>query len=221
MTRRKGRGPRGVRAEERRLWEEVVRDTVPLRGAKPNAGKAGPEKVAPPEAAAASPPVSRPPKPQPKPKPAPKPAPAAMRHVQPRHLARELSFDTPLSPVGAPEAGIDRRTAQKLRRGMRHPDARIDLHGMSAERAHRALDIFIADALAAGHRCVLVITGKGGRRGQEDEAPWMHRRLGILRDQAPRWLRSGPHGSRIVGVYEAHQRHGGGGAFYVYLKKSR
>jgi len=43
----------------------------------------------------------------------------------------------------------------------------------------------------------------------------------VLRQQAPRWLRSGPHAAHIVGIYQAHPRHGGAGAFYVYLKKRR
>ncbi|MGF1446310.1 MAG: Smr/MutS family protein [Pikeienuella sp.] len=123
------------------------------------------------------------------------------------------------TPVGRPEPGLDRRTAERLRRGERTPDARIDLHGMTAARAHARLDGFIRQSIAARHRCVLVITGKGGRKESGEDAPFMTPRGGILRDAAPRWLRSGPHARQIVGIYEAHQRHGGGGAFYVYLKK--
>ncbi|MGF1553084.1 MAG: Smr/MutS family protein [Paracoccaceae bacterium] len=123
-------------------------------------------------------------------------------------------------PVGRPEAGLDRRTAERLRRGEREPDARLDLHGMTAERAHRALDRFLAQAVAGGGRVLLVITGKGGRAHPED-APWLPPGRGVLRDAAPRWLRSGPHRGRILGIFEAHIRHGGAGAFYVYLRKSR
>lgn len=123
-------------------------------------------------------------------------------------------------PVGRPEPGLDRRTAERLRRGEREPDMRLDLHGMTAERAHRALDRFVAQAIGRGARMVLVITGKGGRRAADD-APWLPAGRGVLRDAAPRWLRHGPHGRRIIGIYEAHIRHGGSGAFYVYLKKPR
>ncbi|MEL7348871.1 MAG: Smr/MutS family protein [Pseudomonadota bacterium] len=128
--------------------------------------------------------------------------------------------DAPPRPVGRPEAGLDRRTAERLRRGEREPDARIDLHGMTAERAHRALDRFIGAAASSGARVVLVITGKGGRHAPQD-APWLPPGRGVLRDAAPRWLRQGTHGHRILGIYEAHLRHGGAGAFYVYLKKPR
>ncbi|MEM7500220.1 MAG: Smr/MutS family protein [Pseudomonadota bacterium] len=124
------------------------------------------------------------------------------------------------APVGRPEAGLDRRTAERLRRGTRAPDARLDLHGMTADRAHATLDRFVAGALAQGHRCILVITGKGGRRAPED-APWLEPGFGVLRDAVPRWLRSGRHAREIVGIFEAHRRHGGTGALYVYLKRRR
>lgn len=139
---------------------------------------------------------------------------------EPSRVTLDLHDPAP-APVGRPEAGLDRRTAERLRRGERAPDARIDLHGMTAERAHRALDRFIADAAARGLRCVLVITGKGGRGGDDHDAGFMRPDRGRLRQDAPRWLRAGPAARMIVGIYAAHRRHGGEGAFYVYLKKHR
>ncbi|MEM9370318.1 MAG: Smr/MutS family protein, partial [Pseudomonadota bacterium] len=123
-------------------------------------------------------------------------------------------------PVGRPEAGLDRHTAERLRRGERAPEARLDLHGMTADRAHRALSGFLARALAQGLRCILVITGKGGRH-RSDDASFMRPDQGVLRQAVPRWIRTGPYAAQIVGIYEAHVRHGGAGAIYVYLKKGR
>ena len=40
-------------------------------------------------------------------------------------------------------------------------------------------------------------------------------------DLLPGWLRASPLGHSIVGIYQAHRRHGGEGAFYVYLKRQR
>jgi DNA-nicking Smr family endonuclease len=129
--------------------------------------------------------------------------------------------DRDIAPVGRPEAGLDRRSADRLRRGARAPDARIDLHGMTSERAHRELDRCIGAALASGARLVLVITGKGGKRRDPHAAPFMRGDQGVLRQQVPGWLRHGPHARHIVGVYQASPRHGGAGALYVYLKKRR
>ncbi|MEM6546690.1 MAG: Smr/MutS family protein [Pseudomonadota bacterium] len=108
-----------------------------------------------------------------------------------------------------------------MRRGNREPDARLDLHGLTAERAHRVLDGFLARALAENLRCLLVITGKGGKAPGKDAAGFARSDLGVLRQMVPRWLRAGRYRSQIVGIFEAHLRHGGAGAIYVYLKKRR
>ncbi len=142
-----------------------------------------------------------------------------------RPTATMTSFDPAPGPhdrLSPTAAGLDKRTAQKLRKGLRAPEARLDLHGMTAERAHAALVGFIRSSHVAGKRCVLVITGKGGRIGDaREDAPFMPERTGVLRHSAPRWLAAAPLRALIVGVFPAHRRHGGEGAFYVYLKKIR
>lgn len=201
-----------------------MRDATPMRpetgqaepepGSSPKPGPAAPETPAPPPRIRAKPP----PLPTPQPRVAPKPGkPGA---AQPKAIKAPSATGLP-EPVGRPEPGLDRNTAKKLSRGDRAPDARLDLHGLTADRAHAKLDAFIAQAIGAGHRCVLVITGKGGRHAEADQAPWMRRRHGVLREEAPRWLTTGRFARHVVGIYQAHARHGGGGAFYVYLKKSR
>ena len=47
------------------------------------------------------------------------------------------------------------------------------------------------------------------------------RRHGILRHSLPHWLAAPPLSGRILQVAPAHQRHGGAGAFYVYLRRQR
>ena len=140
--------------------------------------------------------------------------------MRPTPIAPRVSFDFApheVGPVRRSEAGLDRRTAERLRKGNRDPEARIDLHGMSAERAHRACLGFLADAMARGQRMVLVITGKGA--GRDGDGARLGR--GVLRESLPGWLRASPLRQSIVGIYEAHPRHGGAGAFYVYLKRRR
>jgi DNA-nicking Smr family endonuclease len=105
--------------------------------------------------------------------------------------------------------GIDRRTAERLRKGEIAIERRIDLHGMTQEHAHRTLDRFIATAWADGKRMLLVITGKGNVGG------------GILRRAAPRWLAAGDHAARVLRVEQAQPRHGGSGALYVLLRRQR
>ncbi|HLS20012.1 MAG TPA: Smr/MutS family protein [Paracoccaceae bacterium] len=87
---------------------------------------------------------------------------------------------------------------------------------MTAERAHMACLRFVAAGIARQDRVLLVVTGKGRR----DEYGHLTAR-GILRQSLPGWLRASPLGPSIVGIFQAHAKHGGTGAFYVYLKRSR
>jgi DNA-nicking Smr family endonuclease len=113
---------------------------------------------------------------------------------------------------------MDRRNFERLRRGKLTPDARLDLHGMTSERAHSALVGFVLDAHARSLRLLLVITGKG-RPG--DPGTVIPERHGILRHSLPHWLNAPPLAGKVLQVAPAHQRHGGGGAFYVYLRRTR
>ena len=112
----------------------------------------------------------------------------------------------------------DRKTHTKMKRGKLVPEARIDLHGMTMDRAHPSLTGFIMRAASEGKRLVLVITGKG--KDRDDEGPIPIRR-GVLRHQVPHWLSVPPLSQLVLQITAAHDRHGGGGAYYVYLKRLR
>jgi len=107
--------------------------------------------------------------------------------------------------TSAPRQGLDRRTAQRLKRGQTAIEARLDLHGMTQDEAHAALDRFIAAALASGKRNLLVITGKSG----------------VLHGLVPRWLEDGANRARVLAFAQAHAPHGGAGALYVLLRRPR
>jgi DNA-nicking Smr family endonuclease len=130
------------------------------------------------------------------------PAPAAKRG----RPARPVSQLPPVQPGRT--AGLDKRSAQRLRRGQTAIEARLDLHGHTQSEAHHALNTFIASQQAAGRRCLLIITGKGGH-GE-----------GVLRQALPRWLAEAPNAGRILAIEQAQPRDGGGGAFYVLLRKA-
>ena len=193
---RRGRQPT---TEERALWRQVT-DTVAPR-ADPLPPIAPAPETAPPPIVVVAPKVFQGPR----------------RSLKPTGSSGGPSLSLPETGP-APASGLDRRTEERLKKGRRAPDARLDLHGMSAARAHRVLITFISDARAQGHRCVLIITGKGGPGDREPFAP---QAPGILRREAPMWLSSPPLAQMIVNVSQAHPRHGGGGALYVYLKRIR
>lgn len=144
--------------------------------------------------------------------------------LPPRVVPEEPSVRIDLAPDPMQAAldsapAMDARAFGRLKRGKLAPEARIDLHGMTADRAHGALRGFIMDAHARGLRLVLVITGKG--RGSDDGMPLSPARRGILRNAVPAWLGQPPLNMMVLQIAPAHQRHGGGGAYYVYLRKRR
>ncbi len=113
---------------------------------------------------------------------------------------------------------MDKKTHGKMKKGKVSPEARIDLHGMTVDRAHRALNAFILRAVSNECRLVLVITGKGRDRDEGGPIPVRH---GVLRHQLPHWLSQPPLSHLILQVTSAHLRHGGTGAYYVYLRRNR
>ncbi len=121
-----------------------------------------------------------------------------------------------------PRAGLDGNTSERLRRGEIEPEARLDLHGLTETAAHRALVTFLRAAHARKLRLVLVVTGKGGVPSTAHEpfdlgfeAP----RRGVLKRMTPRWLKEPELAGFVADTREAHRRHGGSGALYVYLRK--
>ena len=175
--------------EESELWRTAMRDAKPLKRQRHAAKKAATPSSAPAEPAA---------------------QPAAPKRPLP-------SLPAPVLPPKPPElepgrfAGVDKRLAERLKRGQLPIEGMLDLHGLTQEEAHRQLDGFLALSANAGRRCVLVITGKGAWR---EEA-------GILREMVPRWLNEAPNRSRVLAIANAQPRHGGSGALYVLLKRRR
>lgn len=112
---------------------------------------------------------------------------------------------------------IDRRTAEKLRKGEFKIERRLDLHGLTEKEAFEAVGNFIRNAYLQNLRCVLVITGKGLNRDTDD---W-YTRKGILREAVPAWFNTLELRPLILAVCHATQEDGGAGALYVLLRRKR
>jgi DNA-nicking Smr family endonuclease len=174
--------------EERALWDAVAKSTRPLkhRARKPKPAV---------DAAVVAEPSDRP----------------------------ELTPVVPIPQSAPPVAGrakpvpplvaLGRRERAQISRGKKDIDARLDLHGMTQARAHRALIGFLRRASEDGHSFVLVITGKGRTVGPDSER-------GVLRRQVPEWLSQPDLRAFVIGFEEAHIGHGGGGALYVRVRRA-
>jgi DNA-nicking Smr family endonuclease len=101
-------------------------------------------------------------------------------------------------------------TLRGLRRGRMPIDARIDLHGMTAQQARAQLEFFLKTMRARGERCVLVIHGKGAHSPMG---------MGILRGEISAWLSQGASSSSVSAFATARQEDGGLGAVYVLLRR--
>jgi DNA-nicking Smr family endonuclease len=181
---------RALSEEERALWETIAKQIKPLRK-KPRALEAS---TAPVEEMPAGAKVAGSPK-----------------HPPSARPAKILKPDKPPPPPLAP---LGRRERSQLSRGRKEIDARLDLHGMTQTRAHRALLSFLQRASGDGLTFVLVITGKGRAAGPEAGR-------GVLRRQVPEWLSLPEFRTLVVGFEEAHIGHGGEGALYVRVRRAR
>jgi DNA-nicking Smr family endonuclease len=135
------------------------------------------------------------------------------RNAPAHDIAPSLSESLEHAPVL-----MDAKAHARMTRGKLVPEARIDLHGLTLAEAHPDLIRFILNAQSAGCRLVLVITGKGKQKPDHGPIP---QRMGVLRHQVPLWLRQMPLGPCVLQITEAHLKHGGSGAFYVYLRRNR
>ena len=181
---------RPISEEERALWQSVAKTAIPMKRRRkseraPTSAKA--DKPAPKVAKKA--------------KALPKAPPPALAPSSPKH--HELSHGL--------SVGIDKRQAERFRGGRLPIEGRIDLHGRTQQQAHDDLRAFLADAHAAGKRCVLVITGKGMTTSKS----------GVLKENVPRWLNEPGLRRHVLAFDYAEPQHGGEGALYVLLKRDR
>jgi DNA-nicking Smr family endonuclease len=151
---------------------------------------------------------------------APRPASGLASEESSERAATRLRREMP--PPKGP-LGIDGALEKRLRRGMVEVDATLDLHGETQTRAYDRLLRFLAVAEVTGRRCILVITGRGAPKTEADlDADWRTaQERGVLRRMVPQWLKEPPLHDKVLAVRPAHRHHGGSGAFYVILRRTR
>jgi DNA-nicking Smr family endonuclease len=195
------RGRRKLSAEERELWAHVASSAVALNPART--------------------PLSFEPAPKPVTHQTPRKTRPEVKDFRIGSAVPDFAFRHDLAPSLAERLAhapirMDLKAHQKMTKGKFEPEARLDLHGMTLAEAHPELIRFVLNAQDTGKRLVLVITGKGKPGFDTGPIPV---RQGVLRHQVPQWLRVPPLGAVVLQVAQAHLRHGGSGALYVYLRR--
>ena len=140
----------------------------------------------------------------------PQPLPAADRSPPtrlPPHGQRSPAAPGILS-VGEAPGGLDGASWQRLRGGKLSVERKLDLHGMTVQRAYHALVAFLRSAHADRLRCVEVITGRGG--GDD---------TGVLRRELPLWLNRPD--IRPLVLAAAHPHAANPGAVRLLLRRVR
>lgn len=189
---------RKLRPEERELWEKVAETATPMRSADL---LSMPRLVLPKSLEARS--VLTPPK---------------ITDFKIKAKSQPKQATAYIDSVTKPHLKMDAKAYGKLTRGKLNPEARLDLHGMTMLEAYPVLQNFILRSAQLQRRLVLVITGKGKSKSDRGLIPERH---GVLRHNVPLWLRQAPLENAILETTPAHQRHGGGGALYIYLRRNR
>jgi DNA-nicking Smr family endonuclease len=192
MIKKTRHGSTGTVVPDMDLWEKVAQNVRPLRaGPVTSSGHA-----------------ARPP--------AKQPLPSAHPAARPQTQVR--GAEPPLL------TGLDRRTAQRLLRGQVQYDSKLDLHGVRVSDARVRLAGFLLAARARGDRLVLVVTGKGAspfaRHTLHGDSHYhAPERQGRLRRLVSEWLHEPEFREHVLGFQPAHPKHGGGGAYYVRLRR--
>ena len=203
---RRGRG--GLTDDDRAIWSQVARSVKPMTvSARRKAALAQPGALSPiPQDHALVPAAPRP----------SLPLPDNFRVGAATRTGAAIApaAATPADRLRQQPVTMDARTHRDLARGKLRPEARIDLHGMTLATAKPELTGFLLSAQASGRRLVLVITGKG--KGDHGPLPT---RSGALRHEVPHWLAMAPLARVVMQVVPAHFRHGGAGAYYVWLRR--
>ena len=97
----------------------------------------------------------------------------------------------------------------------------IDLHGYTLEQANKAIEDFINKAFLENVNKLIVVTGKGIHSDNEKD-PYVSKELGILKYSVPEFISNNTSlMSMINEITDAHIEDGGGGAFYIFLKKNK
>ena len=138
--------------------------------------------------------------------PAPAPAPEADGHAGDRFESDASGDIERGSRIEFARPGLQRREIRRLRRGYHPVQDRLDLHGLFASEAERAVLGFIDHSRARGLRCVCIIHGKG--RSSAKGRP-------VLKAVVDRWLRRC---DGVLAFCPAPDNAGGTGAVHVLLR---
>ena len=97
----------------------------------------------------------------------------------------------------------------------------IDLHGYTLDEANKTIENFINKAFSENINKLIIVTGKG-LHSENEKDPYVSKDLGILKYSVPEFINNNASLMKMINeITDAKIEDGGGGAFYVFLKKNK
>ena len=97
----------------------------------------------------------------------------------------------------------------------------IDLHGYTLDEANELIEDYINKAFLENVNKLIVVTGKG-LHSKNDKDPYVSKDLGILKYSVPEFITNNINLMNMINeITDAKIEDGGGGAFYIFLKKNK
>ena len=97
----------------------------------------------------------------------------------------------------------------------------IDLHGYTLDEANKRIREFINKSFSENVNKLIIVTGKG-LHSENEKDPYVSKDLGILKYSVPEFITNDKDlMNKINEIKDAKIEDGGGGAFYIYLKRNK
>ena len=95
---------------------------------------------------------------------------------------------------------------------------KIDLHGLSLDKANEIVENFINESFTTGYKKLIVVTGKG-LRSQAYKDPYRSGKMSVLRYSVPEYIKNNENlSSKVSRIEKADLKDGGDGAICIFLK---
>ena len=97
----------------------------------------------------------------------------------------------------------------------------IDLHGYTLDEANKTIENFINKAFSENINKLIIVTGKG-LHSENEKNPYVSKDFGILKYSIPEFITNNASLMNMINeITDATVEDGGGGAFYIFLKKNK
>ena len=138
--------------------------------------------------------------------------------IKTRPLERKNYIGKSILSLIAPKTDIDieRNKLRRIKNGKIIIEGTLDLHGFSLKEAESRLRLYVEDGLRQKKRLLLIITGKGS-----NSKPNIHGKTLTIKSELKNWLSDSFYSDKVQYISKALDRHGGEGAYYFFLKKSK